>query len=250
MDQYQSEPQLAAPNRTLMKEVVFRTPIMLGTDIPEGYSECQKVVYKKDSLLHDQDVPQICQSLENGIVIDLPTTNISDYITRFLAWLPLSSDEQLVDHLHRIIMSSKPEQRIEDQSLKSMNLLQTPLFQTLDSSTQSAIIGAMNSANSEENEGFDRRYAKQRAPTLDALIHSKIPQGKREMKQFAKEEQAMFLKYTEKLKPAQIAKKLKMTVEEVYKIDKKLKLNFKKSKEQQVVSDGAIGNVAPMRRFT
>ena len=76
-----------------MKEVVFRTPIMLGTDIPEGYSECQKVVYKKDSLLHDQDVPQICQSLENGIVIDLPTTNITDYIERFLTWLPLSSDE-------------------------------------------------------------------------------------------------------------------------------------------------------------
>ena len=213
MDQHESEPQLAAPNRTLMKEVVFRTPVMLGTDIPEGYSECQKVKYKKDSLLHDQGVPQICRGLENGIVIDLPTTNISDYITRFLAWLPLSSDEQLVDHLHKIIMSSRPEQRIEEQSLKSINLLQTPLFQTLDSSTQSAIIGAMNSANSNEKEELDRREARYRAPTLDTLIHSKIPKSKREMKQFAKEEQAMFLKYTEKLKPAQIAKKLKMTVQ-------------------------------------
>ena len=97
-----------APPLRSMKEVVFRTPVLLGIDIPEGFSECEQVNYQKDTLLHELQVPQVCDRLENGIVIDLPTTNIPDYINRFLAWLPLSSDEQLVDHLHRIIMSSRP----------------------------------------------------------------------------------------------------------------------------------------------
>ena len=116
-----------------MKEVIFRTPVLIGVDFEVDTTRVQKVRYQKDSFLHENAVPQACQSLPNGIVIDLLTENINEYIEQFLGWLHVSSDAQLVDHMHQFIISTKPPKPIEGQSLRELDLTETPLFQSFDS---------------------------------------------------------------------------------------------------------------------
>ncbi len=41
----------------------------------------------------------------------------------------------------------------------------------------------------------------------------------------------MMLKHVHKLKPAEIAKKLRVSVEDVYRAERRLKVNFKKAKK-------------------
>ena len=65
---------------------------------------------------------------------------------------------------------------------------------------------------------------------LEQLITKKRITGRREAKQLEKERQMMHLKHVEGLKPSQIAKKLRVDVNDVYKADKRLKVNFRKAK--------------------
>lgn len=65
---------------------------------------------------------------------------------------------------------------------------------------------------------------------LEQLITKKYVSGKREAKMLEKERQMVYLRHVEKLKPAVIAKKLRVTVEDVYRANKRLKVNFKKAK--------------------
>lgn len=54
----------------------------------------------------------------------------------------------------------------------------------------------------------------------------------------------MHLKFVQNMKPVDIAKKLKMTVKEVYTADKRLKVNYKKSLQQTALHNpGSLGPV-------
>lgn len=55
--------------------------------------------------------------------------------------------------------------------------------------------------------------------------------GKREAKKLEKERQMMYLRHVEKMKPAEIAKKLRVSVDDVYRAGKRLKVNYRKAKE-------------------
>lgn len=54
--------------------------------------------------------------------------------------------------------------------------------------------------------------------------------GRREAKRLEKEKQAVYLKRVEGLKPRDIAKKLRMGIQDVYKADQRLKTNYMKAK--------------------
>ena len=96
---------------------MFKTPVLLcGDDLISNF-ESKKVKYKKGELLHEMFIPPECSVLPNTIVIDLPITNIEAYITQFLAWLPLKSDEVLIDHLQELIRSSKQEKQTNRPSV-------------------------------------------------------------------------------------------------------------------------------------
>jgi hypothetical protein len=66
---------------------------------------------------------------------------------------------------------------------------------------------------------------------IEQLVTKKNVRNKREAKQLEKERQMMLLKHVHKLKPAEIAKKLRVSVEDVYRAERRLKVNFKKAKE-------------------
>ena len=49
-----------APGNSTMKEVVFRTPVLIGVVGLQPFYESQKVRYTKGSLLNDQTTPASC----------------------------------------------------------------------------------------------------------------------------------------------------------------------------------------------
>ena len=62
------------------KEVIFRTPVIIGsTDLPSQYA-AEKVRYRRGDLLHEETLPEVCRHLPNGMVIDIPVTNIEEYM--------------------------------------------------------------------------------------------------------------------------------------------------------------------------
>ena len=90
-----------------LKEVIFRTPVIIGsTDLQQHYA-AEKVRYRKGDLLHDVTVPEVCQHLPYGMVIDIPVTSIEEYMHQFLSWLPIKSDEELLLLLHGILHESR-----------------------------------------------------------------------------------------------------------------------------------------------
>lgn len=70
-----------------------------------------------------------------------------------------------------------------------------------------------------------------RLDPLEQLITKKVISGKREAKMLEKERQMVYLRFVEKMKPADIAKKLRVSVDDVYRANKRLKVNFKKAKQ-------------------
>ena len=127
-----------------MKEVWFRTPVLLGSTNLLATYESERVRYKRDTTLHENLVPPLCERLPNGMVIDLPNENIADYVERRLAWLPLKSDNELVEILHRLLLSQRSERLTHDEyQLQSLDLLSTPLFKTFNSQTQSQIVNKL-----------------------------------------------------------------------------------------------------------
>jgi len=66
-------------------------------------------------------------------------------------------------------------------------------------------------------------------PLLDQLITKKAPMGKRETKRLEKEKQMVYMKYVQHMKPQDIAKKMRVSVQDVYNADQRVKVNLKKS---------------------
>jgi hypothetical protein len=103
-----TSPTTAAVNTTGSKEVTFHTPVILGSANVHVPYASEKVSYSKGDLLHEPTIPQECEHLPNGFLIDLPLTNVTAYVSEMLPWLPLSSDSELVRRLHAWLHLSSP----------------------------------------------------------------------------------------------------------------------------------------------
>ena len=68
-------------------------------------------------------------------------------------------------------------------------------------------------------------------PLLDQLMTKKAPMGKREAKRLEKEKQMVYMKYVQHMKPQEIAKKMRVSVQDVYNADQRVKVNLKKSQQ-------------------
>ena len=84
----------------MLKEVTFITGVvtgMMGSIVPPNAPQERR--YWKGQYLHDQVFPSACETLPNGMVVDLTMKDIQSYISQSLAWLPLRNDEELVEKL-------------------------------------------------------------------------------------------------------------------------------------------------------
>ena len=116
-----------------MKEVNFVTPVMYGQQIPDSISS-RVIKYRQGDLIEvDQSVlPRIVEKLPLGMVIDLPLTNIQDYKTKFLSWLPIRSDETLASQLHAVMKRANGQVNQPLFEGRQVNLLATQLFLEAD----------------------------------------------------------------------------------------------------------------------
>ena len=226
-----------------MNEVVFRTPVMLGsTGLATEYLSL-KVRYRKGDLLHDDRMPPSCQALPLGMVIDLPTTNVAAYVQQFLGWLPLRSDDELVVQLHRLINEDKTSAPLEQLPLKDIDLLTTPWFMQQDVAMQHLISHSVISTGNAPPATLDQlRQQFAAKPLIETLVAKKGPLGKRELKRLEKERLMLSLKLGSGMKPAEIAKKLRVPVKDVYKADTRLRVNLAKAKQAaSLQNDSRLG---------
>ncbi len=79
--------------------MTFLTPVLLGTEgLPEAITS-KVVKYKKGSSMHTDSVPEVCEELPHGIMIDFPLTHTQEYIDTYLSWIKRRSDDNLVEEL-------------------------------------------------------------------------------------------------------------------------------------------------------
>ena len=80
-------------------------------------------------------------------------------------------------------------------------------------------MGKLSQFNSNQRDHIDAEPDHFTVTDLDRLLSKKGQLGKREQKRLEKEKEAMRLKYIEKLKPREIARKLGMQAVEITKVD-------------------------------
>ena len=229
------EPTLTAPTRVqdgTLKTATFTTPVITSPWQVDRERLNQKVTYQRGSHLHSDTFPVWCLALGNTMVIDLPLEGIEDYVTTNLAWLPLQHDERLLAILHEILRQSRPTTTAKE-SLKNLDLMSTPLMLECDSETRDRVQQYIHrTPHSGLEEMQDNEELKERSRDVDPLellINKKHIKGKREAKQLEKERHMVRLQKIEGLKPAQVAKRLRVSVEDVYRANKRLKVNYVKA---------------------
>jgi hypothetical protein len=150
--------------------------------------EAEKVRYRKGELLHEVTVPEVCRHLPNGMVIDIPIADIEEYMQKFLSWLPIKRDEELLLLLHGVLSESKVQKPFKDIPLKEIDLLDCHFFKHLDREGQQRIVGGLEDLGSRVPKSLEelKQDFKDLSP-LDQLITKKTPMGKREAKRLEKE---------------------------------------------------------------
>jgi hypothetical protein len=160
------------------------------------------------------------------MVIDLPTEDIPQYVQEFLSWLHLREDQTLVARMHAWLLAQSTAVDTSQLSFRQIDIRQTPFYKQLNLQTQQAVTVAL----SEKPPLIEERNQ------LDWMLRKAEPVGKREMKRLEKEKEAMRMKYTLKMKPAAIAKKLGIKVDDVYKADQRFKESYKRLKTTETVA--------------
>ena len=70
------------------------------------------------------------------MVIDIPVNCIEDYMKKFLSWLPIKSDEELLLLLHGVLYASRLQKSDRDIPLREVDLLGCHLFKHMDREDQ------------------------------------------------------------------------------------------------------------------
>ena len=169
-----------------LKQVIFRTQVMLGKHGLSTEVANNKVKYRKGDCLHPEDYPALPPGLKNTMAIRMPVLGIDSYYREHLQpWLPLRSDEELVEGLHRYL--SHNEHLVEapaKQSVRMVDLAATPLFATFGIRTQRRLLEKLDALNCRRTYHHGRQV-----PDLGQLQVLDIiftPLRKRESKQLQK----------------------------------------------------------------
>ena len=213
------------------KEVTFVTPVLFMPWMCDQMALFKKISYNKNDLLHQPNFPPQIATLGHCMVIDLPLENIGQFVNDNLYWLPLKSDAVLLQQMNANLTSISSSKR-QTESLRHVGILETPLLQKADPQTLDRVkVGLKRLLSDRQTELEEVKEEFRQLHPLEQLITKKKVTGKREVKQLEKERQMMHLKHVEKLKPSQIAKKLRVDVNDVYRADKRLKVNYRKAKQ-------------------
>jgi len=142
-------PENRATANQPFKEVFFVTPVIYGsTYIPLNY-QTRKIKYRRGTRLHDDEVPDVCNSIPEATIIDMPLTNIEAYVREHLTGFTLRSDDELIDGMHEILRRGRMPESLTAVTVKGLDLMSTPLFKGFDKDTQLRVMqGLSNLKNS------------------------------------------------------------------------------------------------------
>ena len=62
------------------------------------------------------------------MIIDIPVSSIEEYFKKFISWLPIKSDEELLLLLHGVLYESKVQKPLEDLPLREIDILGSHFF--------------------------------------------------------------------------------------------------------------------------
>jgi hypothetical protein len=83
-------------------------------------------------LLHESPLPANLGVLSHGFVIELPVDNIASYVHNRISWLRLKSDDDLANHLHKVLLDSKSTS-VDNIAGREIDIFNTPYFMNLSS---------------------------------------------------------------------------------------------------------------------
>jgi len=113
------------------KEVLLRTPVMIGTDQVPPVMNTEPVRYRKNQVLGPRTLTQA--GISTAMAIRMPHVGIIEYVQEHLQWLPLHSDEELVDRLEDRLLEREDLRVLKPtRSLRVVDLVAGPLFSRLN----------------------------------------------------------------------------------------------------------------------
>ena len=223
---------------TQVRQVNFVTPVLLGANIDGvslaseliNYTKGQRINYVPHKITPTTDA--------RGMVVELPEDHLALYVDAALAWLKLPSDQALIaklqEHL-RMHDANKPQDRV---SISAIDLLSSALFAGMDTRTQSNIVAALEHPEERPKLPHDVHDTEIRGVLATGLIHKKrLPTNNRDAKLVAKECEIVRLHQVEGMKPAAIARKMRVAAAQVYKIVERFKMRANK---QKLVDDEVV----------
>jgi len=180
------------------------------------------------------------------MVIDLPEKDIQDYVVKMLYWLHLPDDGTLVDNLQRLIRAA-PHRNLPVR-ISDIDILTSPFFNSMDPETKQRMMKALTGEVPRPRLPYDADNVEAKALHAASLIlRKKQPKNKREAKALIKEKEIIRLHQAEGLKPAQIAKIMKVSAEEVYKATKGYNARVKQRFETNLENESRVSNRVPLK---
>ena len=234
---------VSAPER--QREVILRTPVIYGTSFFPGVTSSVVTKYLKGEHLTSRPPPAPIPPGAHTMAIRMPQEGVADYVRDHLAWLPLRSDEQLVEGLEDLLLEREASKVVKpSRSLRIAELVDGPLFQSLSESVQHRVLDKL------EELQHGRRYqgAAQEADLrhwslLESLFPDKGPMGgesKAKLKYQDKRRQIAVLQFEKGEKPKDIAKKLRVAVSLVYRTAELTRKRLRQLVERSLDEDGYL----------
>lgn len=153
------------------------------------------------------------------MIIRMPVSEIEVYVEEHLTqWLQLRCDEDLIEGLENHLRQTDREDdtRHHRRAFRLENITQSPLFKSFERATQLAILEELRQPHSHKYSHGMQAPDLSKLSLLDLLISNRRNPSKREVKFNEKRRRALILQYQDGLKPAQIARRLNLSAQQVY----------------------------------
>ena len=84
------------------KQVLQWTPVVIGTEFPRLVNK-MKVDYIGGDFLNKQDFPKKLESIQGGVILNLPLVGIKDTLTQMIDLGNMMSDGELLAYLESML---------------------------------------------------------------------------------------------------------------------------------------------------
>lgn len=113
----QGELSVKRSNVAVKKKEIFEwLPVTVYKDFPQQLSK-KKVVYEHGVFLSRSNLPASVTQIGGSLLIDMPLTEVKEYLSKYLQLDQLFSDDMLVQKLEQVLESF----RLEKSQFFSMN---------------------------------------------------------------------------------------------------------------------------------